>query len=59
MIPGLYEIFNERWCHQTVWVSSDWHFGDQELRAGKPNRISDEELVKLLNSKCAEATRRS
>ena len=52
MIPGLYEIFNERWCHQTVWVSSDWHFGDQELRAGKPDRISDEELVKLLNSKC-------
>ena len=51
MIPGLYEIFNERWCHQTIWVSSDWHFGDQELRAGKPNRISDEELVKLLNSK--------
>ena len=51
MIPGLYEIFNMRWGGQTVWVSSDWHFGDSDLRIGHPNRISDDDLVKLLNSK--------
>lgn len=51
MIPGLYEIFNTRWGGQTVWVSSDWHFGDSDLRIGHPDRISDDDLVKLLNSK--------
>lgn len=51
MIPGLYEIFNMRWEGQTVWVSSDWHFGDSDLRKGHPDRISDDDLVKLLNSK--------
>ena len=51
MIPGLYEIFNMRWEGQTVWVSSDWHFGDLDLRNGHPDRISDDDLVKLLNSK--------
>ena len=51
MIPGLYEIFNTRWGGQTVWVSSDWHFGDSDLRIGHPDRISDDGLVKLLNSK--------
>ena len=47
MIPGLYEIFNTRWGGQTVWVSSDWHFGDSDLRIGHPNRISDDDLVNL------------
>lgn len=50
-LSGVYEIFNKRWCDQTVWVFSDTHFGDKDLRAGVPNRPSDEELVKMINSK--------
>ena len=50
-LSGVYEIFNERWCKQTVWLYSDPHFGDEDLRAGMPNRPSDEELVKMINAK--------
>ena len=50
MIPGLYDIFNH-WCNQTVWLYSDPHFGDKELAAGVVNRPSDEEQVKMINSK--------
>lgn len=50
-IPGMYDLFNERWCKQTIWLISDTHFGDEDLRAGIPDRISDEDLVKLINSK--------
>ena len=49
-VSGVYEIFNERWCKQTVWIYSDPHFGDEDLRAGMPNRPSDEELVKMINA---------
>lgn len=50
-ISGMYDLFNEKWCKQTIWLVSDTHFGDKELRAGLPNRPSDEELVKIINSK--------
>lgn len=50
-ISGLYDLFNEKWCKQTVWIVSDTHFGDKELRAGIPYRPSDDELVKIINSK--------
>ena len=50
-IPGMYDLFNEKWCKQTIWLISDTHFGDVDLRAGIPDRISDEDLVKLINSK--------
>ena len=50
MIPGLYKVFNERWNGQTTWVYSDPHFGDKELAAGTPDRPSDEEQIKLINS---------
>lgn len=50
-IAGMYDLFNEKWCKQTIWLISDTHFGDAELRAGIPDRISDEELVKVINSK--------
>ena len=49
-LSGVYEIFNERWCKQTVWLYSDPHFGDEDLRAGMPNRPSDEEMVKMINA---------
>lgn len=51
MIPQLYDKFQE-WADQgTIWVISDTHFGDEELRQGIPGRPSDDELVKLINSK--------
>lgn len=53
-IPGMYDLFNERWCKQTIWLISDTHFGDKELRDGIPSRPSDEELVKIINSKAGK-----
>ena len=50
-LSGVYKIFNDRWCNQTVWIISDPHFGDEELRAGMPGRPSDEELVRRINMK--------
>ena len=50
-IPSLYEQFQKQWGRfQTGWLISDTHFGDEELRAGMPNRPSDEEIVKSINS---------
>ena len=50
-LPGVYKIFNDRWCKQTVWIYSDPHFGDKELVASFPNRPSDQEQIKMINSK--------
>ena len=50
-IPSLYEQFQKQWGRfQTGWLISDTHFGDEDLRAGMPNRPSDEEIVKSINS---------
>lgn len=49
-LPGVYKTF-QHWCNQTVWIYSDTHFGDEELAAGTPGRPTDEEHVKLINSK--------
>lgn len=51
MTPGLYKMFSERWEGQTLWVISDTHFADADLHEGRPDRISDEDLVKAINSK--------
>lgn len=51
MIPQLYDKFQEWAKYGTIWIISDTHFGDEELRQGIPNRPSDEELVKIINSK--------
>lgn len=48
---NLYKCF-DHWSKQgTVWIFSDTHFGDPEPKLKNPNRPSDEELVKLINSK--------
>lgn len=48
---NLYKCF-DHWSRQgTVWLISDTHFGDKDLKRGIPNRPSDEELVRLINSK--------
>ena len=51
-LPGIYDIFNKAWDgYQTVWIISDTHFGDADLRAGMSDRPSDEELVRRINAK--------
>lgn len=51
-LPGVYDMFLEKWKdYQSFWVISDTHFGDEELAAGIPDRPSDAELVKMINSK--------
>ena len=48
---SLYKIFKEKWLKQTIWIISDTHFNDTELRAGIPDRPTAEELVRRINSK--------
>ena len=51
-LPGVYQIFLDKWEGlQTCWIISDTHFGDEDLRRGMPNRPSDEDIVKSINSK--------
>jgi calcineurin-like phosphoesterase family protein len=51
VIAGIYDCFKHWHDHGTVWLYSDPHFGDKELAVGVPRRPSDEEQVKLINSK--------
>lgn len=51
MVIGLYDIFNERWDSQSVWLYSDPHFGETEEESGLVNKPIDEEQIRLINSK--------
>lgn len=52
-LPGLYDIFQERWGQgQSCFIYSDPHFSDEDLECGIKNRPSDEEQIKNINS-CA------
>lgn len=51
MIQGLYNIFAHWHAQGTVWLYADPHFGDAELAAGVTGRPTDEEQIKLINSK--------
>ena len=51
MIPQFYKKFQHWGAQGTVWIYSDPHFGDEELRAGVRNRPCDEELLRMINSK--------
>lgn len=53
MYKGLYDSFAERWCHEgsTIWLYSDPHFGDEEMKYIRTNYISDDEQIKRINSK--------
>lgn len=50
-IAGLYKIFDHWHKQGTVHVISDLHFNDEELRAGFPDRPTDEDIVKSINAK--------
>lgn len=52
MIKGLYEVFAERWLKGgSVWIYSDPHFADDEMKYLRKNYIGDEEQVRRINSK--------
>lgn len=51
MVIGLYDIFNERWGSQSVWLYSDPHFGETEEESGLTHKLTDAEQVRRINSK--------
>lgn len=51
MIAGLYKIFDHWHAEGTLWIYSDPHFNDPDLKKGI-QRPSADELVKRINSKC-------
>lgn len=52
---AFYKFFQEALDkNQTTWIISDTHFGEQDLKDAYPNRPSDEELVKIINSRCGK-----
>lgn len=51
-LPGIYDIFQEKWKnYQTVHILSDTHFGEEDLENAYPFRPKAEDFVKLINSK--------
>ena len=50
-LPGLYNCFQHWGEKNAVWVISDTHFGDKDIKKAFPNRPSDEELIKNINQK--------
>jgi calcineurin-like phosphoesterase family protein len=51
-LPGLYDIFQERWGQsQSCYIYSDPHFSDEDLEYGIKNRPSDEEQIRRINAK--------
>ena len=51
-LPGLYDIFQERWGHsQSCYIYSDPHFNDEDLKCGIKNRPSADEQIRRINAK--------
>lgn len=51
-IAGLYKIFDHWHQEGTLWIVSDFHFGDEDLELGIHNRPSAAEIVQRINAKC-------
>jgi calcineurin-like phosphoesterase family protein len=51
-LPGIYDMFAQKWDGQTVWIYSDPHFSDMDLECGIKNRPSDDEQIHRINTKC-------
>ena len=51
-LPGIYDMFAQKWNGQTVWIYSDPHFSDMDLECGIKNRPSDDEQIRRINTKC-------
>lgn len=51
-LPGFYKLFQDRWGqYQSIYLISDTHFGEDDLKQAYPNRPSDEELLAAINAK--------
>lgn len=50
MLPGIYDAF-QHWGEQTVWIYSDPHFNDEDLKCGIRNRPSADEQIRRINAK--------
>lgn len=50
MLPGIYDAF-QHWGEQTVWIYSDPHFNDEDLKCGIKNRPTADEQIKRINAK--------
>ena len=54
MKNNLYEIFSDKWIHnggRTIWIYSDPHFNDAEIRKLRNDGVSDKEQLKRINSR--------
>jgi calcineurin-like phosphoesterase family protein len=51
-LPGIYDMFAQKWDGQTVWIYSDPHFSDMDLECGIKDRPSDDEQIRRINAKC-------
>lgn len=51
MYKGLYDKFSNWFRGGNIWLYSDPHFGDEEMKYIRKNYIGDEEQVKRINSK--------
>ena len=50
MLPGIYDAF-QHWGEQTVWIYSDPHFNDEDLKCSIKNRPSADEQIHRINAK--------
>ena len=50
-LQGLYKCFSHWGENGGTFIISDTHFGEEDLKKAFPNRPSDDELVKIINSK--------
>lgn len=52
MTKNLYDTLAERWCRNgTIWIYSDPHFNDDEMKNLRKDYIGDDQQVKRINSK--------
>lgn len=51
MYKGLYDKFSNWFRGGNIWLYSDPHFGDKDMKEVRKNYISDEEQIKRINSK--------
>lgn len=51
MYKGLYDCFKHWFRGGNIWLYSDPHFGDEDMKYIRKNYIGDEEQIKRINSK--------
>lgn len=50
-LPGIYECFQHWGEKNAVWLISDLHLGEEDIKKAFPQRPNDEELIKNINQK--------